>query len=51
MTTTNKKEVWRCPAGTAHQLLYLGEVKQQYRCTVCLLVISKGELQEASENA
>ena len=38
-------------AGAPHQWTYLRDLRKNYRCSLCLVVITKAELKERTDNA
>ena len=47
--TTETVDYWRCKDKSLHVWQYLGRVSQAYRCTGCLLRVTKGELKGATD--
>jgi len=55
MTTVQKKAAFQCQTGSSegqpHQWSYLKDLEKNYRCQLCLVLITKAELKRLTDNA
>jgi len=52
MTTLDRKAAFHCAdTGVPHQWAYLRGIDKNYRCSLCLLVITKSELKRLTDDA
>ena len=49
--STDKERAFLCEDGRVHVWSYLKDAKSNYRCDLCLTIISKARLKELTDNA
>lgn len=48
--TPEARAAFLCESGTPHEWTYLRDLHKNYRCTLCLMVITKARLKELTDN-
>jgi len=48
---TDREKAFMCETGVPHQWVYLKDLHKNYRCSLCLMVITKARLKELTDNA
>jgi len=50
-TPEEKRSGFQCEDGRVHQWSYLKDLRSNYRCSLCMVVMPKARLKELTDNA
>lgn len=48
---TDREKAFLCDDGRVHEWTYLKDLEKNYRCSLCLIVITKAKLKELTDHA